>query len=337
MRMVTEGAGRVAPWPAPPPAPLADDEALLRVELVGVCGSDAHVFEGSHPYLGYPQVQGHEVVGIVEALGARATGLTVGERVVLEPTMPCGECVACRRDRPNCCVRLGVHGITLPGGLTRALPVRAASLHPVPGVDPEIAVLVEPLAVALHAVDRAGVGPDDTVLVLGAGSIGRSAVVAARHRGARVIAAERTPARRPLLQMLGADLVVPAERAAVEDAIGSATGDDGCTVVIDTTGSGALLALALDVVAYSGAVVAVGISPDLLGIPVSLLTRKEVTLLGSRNSAGDFPEAIRIATANAEALRATIGVRVPFERAQEAFQIVLDGSVPGKVIVEVGG
>lgn len=335
--MVTERAGRVAPWPATPPAALAPDEALLRVEVVGICGSDAHVFEGTHPYLGYPQVQGHEVVGIVEALGTDAggVGVTVGERVVLEPTMPCGACIACRRGRPNCCVRLGVHGITLPGGLSRRLPVRAASLHPVPGLDAEIAVLVEPLAVALHAIDRAHIGPDDTVLVLGAGSIGRSAVVAARHRGARVIAAERTPARRPLLEALGADTVVPIERAAVERAIAAATGQDGCTVVVDTTGNGALLALALDVVAHSGAVVAVGISPDLLDIPVALLTRKEVSLLGSRNSAGDFPEAIRIATANADALRASIGARVPFARAQEAFQMVLDGSIPGKVVVEV--
>jgi threonine dehydrogenase-like Zn-dependent dehydrogenase len=230
-----------------------------------------------------------------------------------------------------------MHGITLPGGLSRFLPVPAASLHPVPGLDAEVAVLVEPLAVALHAVDRARTGTDDTVLVLGAGSIGRSAVLAARHRGARVIAAERSPARRPLLEMLGADAVVSVDRDAVAQAVSDATDGDGCTVVVDTTGSGRLLALALDVVAHAGAVVALGISPDLLEVPVPLLTRKEITLLGSRNSAGDFPEAIRMATANADILRRTIGARVPFARAQEAFQLVLDGSVPGKVIVEVEG
>ena len=340
MRMVTEQAGRVAAWPAASAKALPAGRALLRVELVGICGSDAHVYSGTHPYLNYPLVQGHEVVGIVEALGASTTSagprIRLGDRAVLEPTLACGECIACRRGHANCCVRLDVHGITLPGGLSEIIEVAASSLHPVPELDPEVAVLVEPLAVALHAIDRAAVSETDTVLILGAGSLGRSAVLAAHHRGARVVVAERTPARRGILRQLGAEAVCGTDRGDIIAAVQELAGEDGCTVVVDTTGSSALLALALEVVAHSGCVVAVGISPESLSIPVALLSRKEVTLLGSRNSVHDFPEAIRVARAHADALHATIGARVPFSRAQDAFRMVLDGSVPGKVVVDVG-
>jgi L-gulonate 5-dehydrogenase len=334
LRMVTEASRRVSARSAEP-APVGAGRVRIRVERVGVCGSDAHVYEGTHPYLGYPLVQGHEVVGIVEQVGATVAGIAPGDRVVVEPTLPCGDCVACRRGRGNCCVALDVIGITSPGGLAERLDAPATALHRVVGLDPDVAVLVEPLAVALHGVDRAEPVAGEVVLVLGAGSIGRSVVLAAHHRGARVVVAERMPERRALLPALGAERVVSTDPDEIASTVRELAGEDGCPVVIDTTGNAGLLELGLDLVAHSGVVVAIGISPDRLRVPVAMLTRKEVSLLGARNSAGEFAEAIRVAEEHADALRATISCRLPLERAEEAFRLVLERAVVGKVIVDL--
>jgi L-gulonate 5-dehydrogenase len=310
----------------------AAGEVVVAVERVGVCGSDAHVYEGTHPYLGYPQVQGHEVVGRVVQTGEGVSESLLGERVVIEPTVPCGRCVACRRGSPNCCVRLDVLGITLPGGLSEAIAVPCAMVHPVGALPADVAVFVEPLAVAVHAVKRAGVGPGDDVVVIGAGSIGRSIVFAARDAGARVLVVERTPERAALVRRIGV-AVCGSEDGEFRQAVAAFSGVDGPGVVIDATGSGELVRTALDLVAHSGVVVVVGISQDDLVVPIAMLTRKEVALLGSRNSERDFPHAIDVARRNADELLGMITERLPLEQTEAAFRSVLDRTSFGKVLV----
>ena len=315
---------------------VAAGEVILAVERVGVCGSDAHVYEGTHPYLGYPLVQGHEVVGRVIEVGLGVDSPRVGDRVVVEPTIPCGDCAACRRGRGNCCIRLGVLGITLPGGLSEAMALPATMVHDVGDLDPDVAVLVEPLAIAVHALKRAGNVRGETIVVMGAGSIGRSLIVAALDAGARVLVAERTPDRAELVRSLGVAICATDEdslrRAAIEFA-----GPEGPGIVIDATGSGELIRIAVDIVAHSGSVIVVGISQDELAIPVALITRKEVSILGSRNSERDFPHAIDVARRYAPALRAMITDRIPLGEAESAFKSVLDRTSLGKVVVVVDG
>lgn len=310
----------------------AGGEVVIAVERVGVCGSDAHVYEGTHPYHGYPLIQGHEVVGRVVAVGPGVESPHIGARVVVEPTLPCGECVTCRRGHGNCCVRLDVLGITLAGGLAEALVLPAAMVHDVAELDADVAVLVEPLAIAVHALNRAGLRAGDDVLVIGAGSIGRSIIVAAKDAEARVLVAERTPARAELVRHLGVDLC-GTDEASLRSAATDFAGGDGPGIVIDATGSGELIRLALEIVAPAGCVVVVGISQDNLEVPVALLTRKEVSILGSRNSQHDFPLAIQVARRNADVLRSTITDRIPLEVAEMAFRAVLERTSLGKVIV----
>jgi L-gulonate 5-dehydrogenase len=327
-RTVTIDQSAVRPTAGP-------SDVVIAVERVGICGSDAHVYDGTHPYLGYPQVQGHEVVGRIVAVGELVVSAAVGDRVVIEPTVPCGECIACRRQSPNCCVRLDVIGITLPGGLSEEIAVPASMVHIVGDLDAEVAVFVEPIAVAVHAVTRAGVRAGDDLLVLGAGSIGRSIAIAARDVGARVLVAERTPARAEMLGALGFSVCGTSDDE-LRQAVLDFTGPEGPGTVIDATGSGLLIGLAVQMVANSGRVVVVGISQDDLVVPVSLITRKEVSILGSRNSDGDFPRAIEVARRNAETLRATITERLPLELAESAFRSVLESTALGKAIVVFG-
>lgn len=334
LQAVTEGVGvvRVHDAAALPHPDL--HQVIIRVERVGICGSDVHVFDGSHPYLGYPIVQGHEVVGILDRLGAHVDGLKVGDRVVVEPTVACGTCGSCRRGRPNCCVNLRVIGITLPGGLAQELAVDAPNVHAVGDLDPDAAVAVEPIAVAIRCLERAEVGPGSVVLVLGGGSIGRSVALAAQARGARPVVADRAPERRALAASLGA-ATVDLSRRRLAGAIATLAGADGCPAVIDTTGSGRWLRLALELVAYSGTVVAAGISEDDLSVPVALLSRKEVSLHGSRNSIGAFPEAIDLARSHQEVLKSSVSHRFALCDAEHAIRAVASREATGKVIVDM--
>lgn len=330
---VTEAPGSVSVQQRSSTVVASVGQVALAVERVGICGSDAHFFEGTHPYLGYPRVQGHEIVGTVVDVGPGVSPTLLGQRAVVEPTAACGLCIACRRGRPNCCVDLTVVGISRAGGLTELLLLESGLIHPVGDLHPDAAVFVEPLAVALQAVRRGAVTADDLVLVLGAGSIGRSTVLAARAAGARVMVADRLPARRRLALLLGAERAVGHEE--LTDAVGDFSRGEGPTVVIDATGAAALLRRGLDLVAPSGTVVVVGISEDELCVPVSLLSRKEVALLGSRNSVGAFPDALALATANADVLRATISHRFPLASAEEAMRAAAGGGAYGKVVVDV--
>jgi 2-desacetyl-2-hydroxyethyl bacteriochlorophyllide A dehydrogenase len=280
---------RLTTGPSPTPGP---GEAVIRVETVGLCGSDYHLYDGTHPYARFPQVQGHEVVGVVEAYGPDTGGPPVHTRVAVEPLVACGRCFACRRDRYNCCRELQVLGAHLPGGLAERMVAPAARLHPVGDLPPEVAVLVEPVSIGLHAVNRGEVAGGDTVVVLGAGPIGQAVALAAADRGARVLVADRIASRLALAAAVGArqtaDTTVDDLAARVEEF----TGGDGAAVVVDATGAPVLIRAAVDLVAPSGTVVIAGISQDDVSIPVADFSRKEITVAGSRNNAGVFPAAV---------------------------------------------
>ncbi len=282
---------RLTSGPAPTAGP---GEAVVAVEVVGLCGSDYHLYDGTHPYAHFPQVQGHEVVGVVEAYGPDTAGPPVGTRVAVEPLVPCGRCFACRRGRYNCCRALKVLGAHLPGGLADRMLAPAHRLHPVGGLPPDVAVLAEPVSIGLHAVVRGDVAGGDTVVVLGAGPIGQAITLAAADRGARVLVVDRIAARLALARTMGADRTVDTTTDDLAAAVDDATGGDGAAVVLDATGAPALIRAALDVVAPSGTVVVAGISDREVGIPVTEFTRKEVTIAGSRNNAGVFPAAVEL-------------------------------------------
>lgn len=305
--------------PAPGPG-----QALLAIEAVGLCGSDFHLYDGRHPYAHFPQIQGHEIVARIEAFGPGYDGpLSAGDRVVVEPLNPCGRCFACRRGRYNCCASLQVMGAHIPGGLREFAAVPAGRLYPVGDMPRPAAVLVEPLTIGLQCVVRAGITDGDLVAVIGAGPIGLAAVLGAADRGARVLVADRVASRLELAGRLGAAAVVNTEREDLGAAVARFTGGDGAAVVIEATGVPALIRAALDCVAHSGTVVVVGISDGEVSIPVGLFSRKEVSILGSRNNTGLFPEAIALAARHAERISALVTHTYPLAKTPEAIEYAM--------------
>ena len=167
---------------------------LVRPLRVGICGTDYHIYEGSHPFLQYPRVMGHELaVEVVEA--PDGSGLTPGEVCVVNPYLSCGQCNACRSGKPNCCVRISVLGVHQDGGMTGLLTLPAASLLRAPGLTPDQCAAVEFLAIGAHAVRRGAVTGRDRALVVGAGPIGLGVALFARLSGAEVVLFDRDAAR----------------------------------------------------------------------------------------------------------------------------------------------
>jgi L-gulonate 5-dehydrogenase len=314
------------------PAGPGPGEALLRIEAVGICGSDYALFRGTHPLSQFPQVQGHEFCGTVAELGPGEGPGTVGARFAVEPLLPCGDCYPCSLGRTNCCVRLEILGVHRPGALQEELVVQRHLLHPVGDLPGAVAAFAEPLSIGLQAIRRGEIGAADSVLVLGAGPIGLAATMAARAAGARVAVSDPVPERQALAVACGADLVLDGgEGIAVE--AGAWSGQEGPSVVIDAVGASATVRLAVGLVAAAGRVVVVGISTAEAALPIAPLTRKEMTILGSRNSAGIFADAVGLAAANRERIESLITHRIGLGEVEATIELAL--SHPERVVKAV--
>ena len=300
---------------------LTDGQARIGVQVVGLCGSDYHLFDGTHPYSHFPQTQGHEFAGVVLELAEGYGGaIRVGDGVAVEPTAPCGDCIACRRGRPNCCVSLKVLGAHLPGALASEITVSTQRLYSLGDLDFELGALVEPVSIGLHAVVRGQITAEDTVAVLGAGPIGLAATLAANDLGARILVADLIESRLQRALSLGAEAVVDTSQVDLADAVEKFTTGDGATVVIDATGVPALIRGAFGLVAHSGTIVVVGISTEDVNIPVIEFSRKEVTVHGSRNSCGEFTRAVDLIRRYPEQVRAWITHRISLAELPDAIQ-----------------
>ncbi|MGC2637466.1 MAG: alcohol dehydrogenase catalytic domain-containing protein [Acidobacteriaceae bacterium] len=279
-QIVLEAPGKFAEREAV--APVADDgHALVRMERVGVCGSDFHAFAGDHPIYTYPRVLGHELACIVVETPANARGIAPGSRCAIEPYLTCGSCRACLQGRRNCCERLRLLGIHVDGGMQEFLSVPLELLHPSARLSLDQLALVETLGIGAHAVDRSGLRDGETVLVVGAGPIGISVAQFASAAGASVHIVEKSEWRRALVARMGYSSSLSAE-------------DRRADVVFDATGSAAAMSASLAYVATGGRLVFVGLTREPVCIDDALFHRKELSLLASRNSFGLFPRIIRL-------------------------------------------
>lgn len=147
---------------------LTPGNAIIRIQRIGICGTDLHAFEGTQPYFNYPRILGHELAGELIEIDT-APGFTPGETVTFIPYFRCGTCIACRSGKPNCCTHLRVSGVHIDGGMVEYLSVPSYSLVHGDGLSVDALALIEPLAVGAHGVRRAQVAAGEFVLVVGAG------------------------------------------------------------------------------------------------------------------------------------------------------------------------
>jgi L-gulonate 5-dehydrogenase len=332
---VTSRAGRMSlEWiPEPRPGP---GEALVRVAAVGLCGSDSSFFRGLHPYANFPQVQGHEVSGYVESLPDDYRGpLAVGDLVAVEPLLPCGSCFPCRRGRYNCCTQLAIIGIHVPGGLAEWLVAPVHRLLAADDLTPEAACLVEPASIAVQAASRAQVLEGDQALVVGAGPIGMLTTLALVDRGAQVLVADRSEERLDYALTMGAsEICVVDGPQALSASVASWTGDQGVALAVDATGDPAVVRECVSLLAPSGSLVVVGVSKQDVSLPLVELTRKELTILGSRNNAFKFDQALALLQNNVDAVTGMISHRFRLADVESAMHLsTTPGSPALKIVV----
>jgi threonine dehydrogenase-like Zn-dependent dehydrogenase len=310
----------------PEPAP---GEARVRVLACGICGTDLH-FSGAG-FWPKGHVAGHEMFGEVDALGDGARGVSVGDRVAIEPIAACGACPACRAGRANICPRVRLLGIHVPGGFAEAVCAPAERLFRVaPEVEPAIAALAEPVAVAVHGVRRGGLAPGQRVLVLGAGTIGLLSVLASRVAGAgEVWLTARHPHQAELGRALGADRVL-SEGEAAPLALAAAGADAPIDLVVETVGGSAdTLRAAAAAIRPGGAVSVVGVFLGDVAVPALPMLVKEGSLHWSNcydrtAGSGDFAEAVALLARERRALSALTTRQVALPDISRGFAIAAD-------------
>jgi 2-desacetyl-2-hydroxyethyl bacteriochlorophyllide A dehydrogenase len=266
-------------------------EALVRPRRVGICGTDYHILEGKHPFLQYPRVMGHELA--VEVVEAPADSpVAPGGLCVVNPYLSCGRCVACRKGKPNCCVRISVLGVHQDGGMASLLTVPVGNLVPAPGLTADQCAAVEFLAIGAHAVRRGGVSAKDRVLVVGIGPIGLGVALFARLSGAGVAVFDRDPDRVDVaVSLVGAAALAPTSDAS--DAANAYTDGDGFDVVFDATGSPLAMEKGFDFVAHGGRYVFISVVKGSITFTDPDFHQKEMSLFGSRNATSeDFSHVI---------------------------------------------
>jgi 2-desacetyl-2-hydroxyethyl bacteriochlorophyllide A dehydrogenase len=274
------------------PRPQADPGCVLvRPRRVGICGTDYHIFEGKHPFLEYPRVMGHELaVEIVET--PAGSSLQPGEVFAVNPYISCGRCIACRRGKPNCCVKVSVLGVHRDGGMSKLLSIPPANLIPAPGLTLDQCAMVEFVAIGAHAVRRAEVSHGDKVLVVGAGPIGLGVALFARLAHGKVAVLDRDPARAAAARYV-ADARPIAAGEDADEAAKAFTAGEGFDVVFDATGNSDAMEKGFDYVAHGGRYVLVSVVKEPITFMDADFHRKELTLLGSRNATSeDFERVI---------------------------------------------
>ena len=277
-----------------------DDEVLIKIKAVGICGTDIHAWGGNQPFFSYPRVLGHEICGEIIGLGKNILNLKSGQQVAVIPYVACRHCPACLSGRTNCCENISVIGVHRDGGFSEYLCVPVNNLLVVDDVDPEAVALIEPFAISAHAVRRAAIQPGDQVLVVGA---------------------DTSPARRDhVAQHLGLTTLDPSDPLFTEQL--SATFDGSLAQkVIDATGNQQAMNNTVNLIRHGGSIIFVGLFKGELQFSDPEFHKKETTMMGSRNATEeDFAKVGRLMTEGKVTARMMLTHRYDFKSLAEIYE-----------------
>ncbi len=287
---------RDVPDPVPGPG-----EVLVAVKACGICGSDVHGMDGSTGRRRPPIVMGHEAAGVVAAAGPGVTGWAAGDRVTFDSTVSCGACWHCRRGEINLCDNRRVLGVSCEeyrrdGAFADLVAVPAAILYRLPGgLAFEHAAMIEAVSIAVHAARRAAMPLGAAVAVVGAGMIGQLVIQAARLSGCgRLVAVDPDPARRELARRLGADDALDPAAGDIPARVGALTEGRGADFVFEVVGAPDPFRTAVAAARKGGVVTLVGNLAPRVELPLQAVVTRELSLLGSCASRGEYPACIEL-------------------------------------------
>jgi threonine dehydrogenase-like Zn-dependent dehydrogenase len=266
------------------PLPQVDHgKLLLRVRMVGLCGSDLNSFRGKNPMVEFPRIPGHEIAATIVEGNSSFPALAAGVNVTMSPYTNCGKCASCLRDRPNACAFNETLGIQRDGALTEFITMPPEKLYPASLTIKELC-LVEPLTVGFHAVARGRVVSADKVAIFGCGGVGLGAIAASHFSGATTIAVDLDDDKLRLAKKAGATHIVNSTQSPLHEQLLELTDGRGPDVIIEAVGHPQTFRAAVEEVAFTGRVVYIGYAKEPVAYETKLFVQKELDILGSRNA-----------------------------------------------------
>lgn len=325
----------------PNPVP-ADDEVLLRIRACGICGSDIHGWDGSTGRRRPPLIMGHEASGEIVAVGPKVDRWRKGDRVTFDSTISCGKCHYCRSGQVNLCDNRRVVGVAPAeyrqhGAFAEHVAVPARILYPLPDqLSFTQAAMIEPVSIAIHAIQRTKILPTDTAVVVGAGMIGLFVIQALRWAGAKqIVAVDLAENRLALAKELGATHTLKSDACDVPAEIAKLTEGRGADLAYEVVGVSPTLNLAIATLRRGGSIVLVGNLAPKTDFPLQAVVTRELTLFGSCSSAGEYPLCLELIAKGAIRVEPMISAVAPLSDGVEWFEKLSakDGSKYMKVIL----
>lgn len=310
---------------------LKSGEALIRVEAVGICGSELEGYLGHSAVRKAPLVMGHEFCGIIEQLAPDVEGLSIGAKAIVNPLISCGTCDRCRIGKGNICRSRQIVGIHRPGAFADYVAVPASNIYIVPDeMDANLASLAEPLAVCIHAI-KLGFRPFEDLIIFGAGPIGLLTLQAARAMGARqALVIDRQPERLAFTEQLGAATATPDQ---AEETVRTLFAGRGTDTIIDCVGVTATREQSIQLINPGGVIVAVGLGHDTSALSMNHVVRQEISLVGSYTySDADFEQAVHLLISGSIS-NANWATTCTLEEAPAAFASLVNGTAKYSKIV----
>jgi threonine dehydrogenase-like Zn-dependent dehydrogenase len=310
--VILEGPGEARVASVAEPRPDAG-KLLLKVRMVGLCGSDLNSFRGKNPMVTFPRILGHEVAATVIEGSRTNPALAAGVDVTMSPYSSCGKCASCLRDRSHACQFNATLGVQRDGALTEYIAMPEEKLYPA-NLTIQQLCLVEPLTVGAHAVARGRVSAQDTVAVFGCGGVGLGAIAASHFMAARTIAIDVDETKLSIARKAGADLAIDTRSGSLHEELSAVTAGRGPDVIIEAIGLPQTFRAAVEEVAFTGRVVYIGYAKELVAYETRLFVQKELDILGSRNATPeDFHQVIRMLEADLFPVRDAVSVIAPME------------------------
>ena len=309
--------------PVPKPG---DGEVLIQMKAAGVCGSDVHQFLGENPNAVFPRVPGHENAGVIVAVGKDVKNIKVGDHVVVDLVVACGECPQCKKGRRNVCRTVKARGSAIDGGWREYFAVPEHEVYLLPQDMPfKDAALIEPFAIGGHCTTRAGIQGGESVLVLGSGTIGAVILQTLKLKGCRVICADINDASLARAKEYGADAIVNTKTENLKDAIQKFTDGAGVDVIFDSACyPGSLTAvLEMGIPANGATIVPMGFCTAQEGITQAMINTRELSIIGTRMSCNQFQPTIERFAKHEYQLDGMVSHYIPFSQVGQVFENII--------------
>jgi L-iditol 2-dehydrogenase len=304
---------------------IKDDEILMQTKRIGVCGSDIHVFHGMHPYTSYPVVQGHEVSGVVVAVGKAVKGIAVGDKITFTPQVVCGECYPCRNGMYHICETLKVMGFQTGGAAQEFFVLPEWNVFKLPDdMSLDHAAMIEPVSVGVHAVRRGGDVKGKKVLVLGAGTIGNLVAQVAKASGAEaVMITDISDYKLEKAKACSIDHAINTAKENLNEAILREFGPDRADLILECVGVQATATLAVECARKGTTIVVVGVFGHKPAIDLGLVQDRELNLVGTlMYQKSDYESAIELITSGKMHLDELLTHRFRFDEYLEAYHTI---------------